>query len=307
MHESRPSSTAFLIARALLLASHEPALRGLLPPDAATLSARFLAAAGWRSRWVSRALDFSAVRKSLLGLERTVLPGLVLHFLLRKRWLEELVRAAVVDDGCRQVVVLGAGLDTLASRLHRELDFVRFIEVDHPATQRLKKSALTEGELATQNLVLLPADLTNVSLATALLGPNSGFARDRRTLLLAEGLLMYLPAAAVERLFTEIHARLPEITDFVFTFMEPRADGSVGFARSSALVNPWLRWRSEPFRWAAAESELAASLLRCGWKIKSISRAAEFRRRYLANDAALASWPLAEGEAICVAQRVNST
>lgn len=305
MHESRPSSTAFLIARALLLASREPTLRNLLPADAAALSARYLAVAGPRSRWVSSALEFRVVRKFLLSLERAVLPGLVLHFLLRKRWLEDLVRT-VIADGCRQVVVLGPGLDTLAIRLHREFTSVRFIEIDHPATQRLKISVLAQAADTTLgSFVSLPADLAKVSLAAVLRQPTSGFAAGRPTLVLAEGLLMYLAPVEVERLLTAIRTDLPETTDLIFTFLKLRSDGTIGFEHTGSLVRRWLRWRGEPFHWAISESELPALLQRCGWKVKSIAQAAEFRRRYLANTA-LASRPLVEGEAICVAERLRA-
>jgi len=48
--------------------------------------------------------------------------------------------AAAVGRGVRQVVVLGAGLDTIAYR--NGFDGVRVIEVDHPATQEWKRQRL---------------------------------------------------------------------------------------------------------------------------------------------------------------------
>jgi hypothetical protein len=55
----------------------------------------------------------------------------------RTRFFDELI-AESVDDGTRQVVIVAAGYDTRAWRLGRE--GVRFIEVDHPATQARKKA-----------------------------------------------------------------------------------------------------------------------------------------------------------------------
>jgi O-methyltransferase involved in polyketide biosynthesis len=47
-------------------------------------------------------------------------PGIVRHWMLRKRWIESRVRARIAA-GASQVVVLGAGLDTLGVRLASEL------------------------------------------------------------------------------------------------------------------------------------------------------------------------------------------
>lgn len=48
--------------------------------------------------------------------QRWAVPGIFLHFVLRKRWIEALAREAI-DRGAIQVVILGAGLDTLSLRL----------------------------------------------------------------------------------------------------------------------------------------------------------------------------------------------
>ena len=44
-----------------------------------------------------------------------------------------------IDEGAKQVVILGAGFDTLAWRLSEKFESIRFIEVDHPATSKEKK------------------------------------------------------------------------------------------------------------------------------------------------------------------------
>ena len=49
-------------------------------------------------------------------MERATHPGIVRHWMLRKKWIELRVRAAIAD-GADQVVVLGAGFDTLGVRM----------------------------------------------------------------------------------------------------------------------------------------------------------------------------------------------
>jgi methyltransferase (TIGR00027 family) len=63
---------------------------------------------------------------------------------VRHRFAEDALEAAVAR-GTRQVVILGAGLDTLAYRSpHPGL---RFFEVDHPATGRWKQQRLAETKI----------------------------------------------------------------------------------------------------------------------------------------------------------------
>ncbi len=59
----------------------------------------------------------------------------------RQRFCEERLRAAL-RRGVRQVVVLGAGLDSFALRHPEALAGIRFVEVDHPDSQRWKRARL---------------------------------------------------------------------------------------------------------------------------------------------------------------------
>ena len=61
----------------------------------------------------------------------------------RTAWLDERVRR-LVDEGRRQVVMLGAGLDTRAARLGQGMSGVSWYEVDHPKSQEVKLERLSE-------------------------------------------------------------------------------------------------------------------------------------------------------------------
>src|SRR5580700_465352 len=64
---------------------------------------------------------------------------------VRTRFAEDSL-AAAVERGARQLVVLGAGLDTYAYR-GQTRDRVRIFEVDHPATQAWKRQRLAEAAI----------------------------------------------------------------------------------------------------------------------------------------------------------------
>src|SRR5450432_3003501 len=75
----------------------------------------------------------------------------------RSRFSEDTLAAGVIR-GVRQVVVLGAGLDTFALRNPHASQGVRVFEVDYPATQGWKRDRLKQAGLA------LPASLTFASV-----------------------------------------------------------------------------------------------------------------------------------------------
>src|ERR1700761_7725292 len=72
--------------------------------------------------------------------------GMRLFIAARTRFAEDALAAAVAR-GVRQLVVLGAGLDTFAYRNPHEAASLVVFEVDHPATQGWKRARLADAGL----------------------------------------------------------------------------------------------------------------------------------------------------------------
>lgn len=114
--------------------------------------------------------------------------GIRLFIVSRSRFSEEAL-AASVARGARQVVVLGAGLDTFS--LRNPYRDVRVFEVDFPATQAWKRERLREAGLALPDtLTFAPVDFERESLADGLV--RAGFRRDRPAFFQWLGVSMYL-------------------------------------------------------------------------------------------------------------------
>ncbi len=156
-------------------------------------------------------------------MERLLLPGIITHYLVRKREIELSVEKAITE-GCKQVVILGAGYDTLARRLHRKHPEVRFIEMDHPATQKMKRQALGEAE----NLYYRAIDL-DTELPSSVLKEKEFQSEDRPTVFVLEGLTMYFRAERVTELFNDISNPDLDTRNIIFTLMEKDEDGSITF------------------------------------------------------------------------------
>lgn len=109
--------------------------------------------------------------------------------------------ADAVDSGVRQVVILASGLDSRAYRLPWPETTVVF-EIDQPKVLEYKATALAEhGARPAVQRHEVAVDLRQdwpAALRAA------GFDPARPTAWLAEGLLMYLPAEAQDRLFEQI-------------------------------------------------------------------------------------------------------
>jgi methyltransferase (TIGR00027 family) len=89
--------------------------------------------------------------------------GRRLFFATRARVAEDAVAAAVAA-GTRQVVILGAGLDTFAYR--NQNPDLRVFEIDHPATQAWKRDRLAAvGIDIPATLTLVPVDFETQDLA----------------------------------------------------------------------------------------------------------------------------------------------
>jgi methyltransferase (TIGR00027 family) len=241
MKGDKPSATALLIAASMAFLARDPKLGQLVPPRAAEAGVWFVEEYSVYGRILLRVINHKWIRFLCWTLERATVPGILIHYALRKRYLEEVTRRSL-REGFRQVVILGAGFDTLALRLHEDCPETTFIEVDHPATQQPKKRALASRGLPGANMHFLAVDLTCACLAEAL-SDLDAYDLEAETLFVAEGLLMYLKPAQVDRVFRWTAEQSGRKARFAFTFMEPQPEGRISFRNSSRAVDLWLRLR----------------------------------------------------------------
>lgn len=300
MKPGQASSTACLIAESLVFLSHDPVLGRLVPPKMAETSRRMADVLppphSIRLRWTANPL-FQILVKTV---ERLTVPGMLLHYLLRKRYLEQVTRKSL-QDGIRQVVILGAGFDTLPLRLLDEFPEVRWIELDHPDTQAFKRRALEKCTPSRSNHVLVPLDFMHLS-PKDVLKELPFYQKEDRTLFLAEGLLMYFPPERVLNVFRMIRSMSVPQSRLAFTCMEPGPGGRIEFKNQSRWVGSWLNRRGEIFRWAVDRHRMPDFLSAEGFSWMETAAADTFRSLYLVPDH-LERLPLAEGEYVCLAER----
>ncbi len=199
MEAGSPSRTALITA--LYRAEHQVLEGGRIFSD--PLALRIL---GRDADGVARAADPRPARRLMR-----------LFIALRARFSEDALAVAIAG-GLRQVVVLGAGLDTYAYRSDPPSG-LRVFEVDHPATQAWKRERLqATGISVPPCLTFAPVDFERETLAQALAA--AGFDRTQSTFFTWLGVVPYLTEEAIWPTLAFI-AGLPGGAHVVFDYSDP--------------------------------------------------------------------------------------
>ena len=291
MQQEQASRTALLIAASLVLLHHDARYSHLVSKTSADLCTHVLEKHSWQTRLFSKIVRQSWFRPIAKLVERITIPGILLHYALRKKCIRELARSALAN-GVAQVVILGAGFDPLSSELQREFPTAPFWEIDHPATQHHKVRACSA--IGIERLRFVAVDLAAAGLEKEAL-IKSNFDPAKRTFWVAEGLLMYFPADAVSSLMKTLSTLSAPGSELALTFMEKQADGRIRFDSQTELVDSWLRRRGEPFLWGTTRSELANVVP--PWRVIRILDHNDLRNM----ESELADEAIAKGEVICLA------
>jgi methyltransferase (TIGR00027 family) len=223
------------------------------------------------------AVRADAIRRD--GREQTRVGRLLRAFLAaRSRCAEdELVRAR--NRGVTQYVVLGAGLDTFACR--NPFADVKVFEVDHPATQALKRERLTESAIPVPpSLTFVPVDFERQTSLEALRA--AAFDDARPAMVSWLGVTMYLTDARVLDVLREI-AGLPRGSAVVFDYaVAPERLGPAARMALATFVDRAER-AGEPWIGFHDPEELARRLQQMGFsEIEDLGREA-INQRYFAN------------------------
>ena len=135
----------------------------------------------------------------------------------RSRIAEDALSRAV-ERGIRQIVILGAGLDTFALRNPHGARQIRIYEADHPATQAWKRQRLAEAQIALPAwLVLVPVDFERDDLGEKLVA--EGCQQNSPVFFTWLGVVPYLTQEAIGR--TLDYMSSIQNSEVVFDYVEP--------------------------------------------------------------------------------------
>jgi methyltransferase (TIGR00027 family) len=166
--------------------------------------------------------------------------------IIRSRCAEDALEAAVAR-GARQYVLIGAGFDSFIVRQPAFARNIEIFEIDHSASQAMKRRRLDEcGVAIPANVHFVPADLSRESLGSAL--DRSAFSRTVPAFFSWLGVTVYLSREANLATLRAIAASATPGSEVVFTYIDQRAfdsnrpSAALQHMRASAaaLGEPWL-------------------------------------------------------------------
>lgn len=230
------SRTAEGMAMLRALEQQQPAARRIIHDPFAKeflfhRSFRWLTRSRWRARGVLRFLQYWA-------------PGGQEFLTIRPRLVDELA-AAQAAQGVGQLVLLGAGFDTMAWRMREALRGVAIFEVDHPATQGAKRQ-VSERIGLPDNLRFVTVDFERDDFVEKL--HEAGFDATRQSFIVWVGVSYYLTDKTVADTLQRIAAISQPGTKLVWDYL--LADVVEGTSqnlealdkarRAAQLGEPWL-------------------------------------------------------------------
>ncbi len=261
VQKNKPSRTAYKVALNVVTLGAKPGMDEILPPGIVEATEKLLLASGAVG---SRTLQWSRSKRmvSVYEVFDWMLPGQFEAFAQRKAFCERQVREGI-GEGASQILVLGAGYDTMGWRLAPDFPEVNFFEVDHPATALSKARGIEEmGQR--DNLLLIAEDLGAHKLKDVLV-KNEQWDLSERTVIIAEGLVMYLPPEAVEDLFCQCGVVAGDGSRIAFSYIPSGADGRLDAGRWTGLMLWLQKVAGEPWIWSIRPDELGPFLEKTGW------------------------------------------
>ena len=263
------SRTALLVAA--IRASH---LRWNHPPIFTDDYALQMTTPFWRLVATNRLLNRLIVHRLL-----RVFRPIHTENILRIRYAEDRLQEAVAA-GAAQYVILGAGLDTFSLRQGELAERLRIYEVDHPASQAMKRQRLIaiNGSVPA-NLVLVPVDFETDRLDEQLTG--AGFDTGTPAFFSWLGTTYYLTREAIRDTLERITAVAATGSRIVLDYKYPRRLVPEQWLLFADKVDQFVAKRGEPMLSTFAPEELTAELERDGFTELDTVTPEEQARRYL--------------------------
>jgi methyltransferase (TIGR00027 family) len=190
---------------------------------------------------------------------------------IRTKYLDDMLEKQLRSN-VRQIVILGAGLDTRAVRKHSAA--VSYFEIDDPVTLRLKQASY-ERHGFDINVTFIPGDYVRDGLIALL--ARSRFVFDLPTYFIWEGNTMYLSRDYTRQVLTELKTHVSQF-ELSFDYMaESVVAKTTGDPAITSLVESFERMGAP---WGSGIGDIHALAHDAGLKVVEYFRTAELYRKY---------------------------
>jgi methyltransferase (TIGR00027 family) len=198
----------------------------------------------------------------------------------RARYAEDCLDTAV-KQGVQQYVILGAGMDTFAFRRPEMARLLQVYEVDHPATQSVKRRRLAGlGRELPEQLHFVPVDFTKESLVTAL--KRSSYDPQKSSFFSWLGVTYYLTRDVALDTLRSLADIAPAGSVIVFDYLDTDAFVPDRAGKRVQRMQEAARRAGEPMKTGFDPSTLAADLASIGLRLQENLRPSDIEERYFA-------------------------
>jgi methyltransferase (TIGR00027 family) len=189
----------------------------------------------------------------------------------RTRYFDDMLEAQIAA-GIRQVVILGAGLDTRAVR--KQSADVSYFEIDDPATIELKRRCYREARLD-PGVTLIPGNYVRDGLIEML--RRNGFEFDLSTYLIWEGNVMYMPLANDKETMLQLKRHVKRFRLSFDYLTEAVITKTTGDASLTTLVESFEAMRAP---WLSGIDDIHSLARELGLRVVENVTTGELYRRY---------------------------
>ena len=228
-------------------------------------------------RRVVRASNLPIFKSYLKKTIQKRIPGGFSSGIARTKYIDDLLRFTI-ENRVRQVIILGAGFDTRASRLEFLLS-VPVIEIDHPNTSNYKIEVFkTRIGLLPGNVTYCQIDFNTESLEQ--LAEKNKFNFDMPATIIWEGVTNYLTAGAIDNTFAFI-SKFATGSFVIFTYIHKQVLDNPGLFIGGEKLLKDLEGIEERWTFGFLPDELPGYLSNFGLIVVEDLGATEFRQKYL--------------------------
>ena len=198
--------------------------------------------------------------------------------LSRAKYVEEKLEQAV-SKGISQYVIIGAGFDSFCLRRPNFSVDLRTYEIDHPATQRIKRKRLMEIlDSSPKGVEFLAIDLEKRTIADAL--SDSSFLKDEKAFFSWLGTVPYLSEDAVFAVLRDLAYFAARGSEIVFDYLIPTdkmtLEDRQALGRGMRIIERW----GEPVKSFFDPDAFPDEVSHLGYRVFENQSPAELNNRY---------------------------
>jgi len=204
--------------------------------------------------------------------------GIYEYVIARTKYIDGVFRHALENE-LNQVLIFGAGFDARAIRFQDATLNTGVFELDVPMTQQAKIRQYRKRHLPVPpNLTFIAIDFDKESLSMKL--DEAGFYRQRRSLFLLEGLVMYLQPDSVGETFQTIHDYAGEGNLIVFDYVYASVLRNEGIYYGESGISQTVSGAGEQWHFGIEKGQIGHFLKKYAMRLIDHKDAKDLERAY---------------------------